>query len=151
MSYSDAEMAEFKDAFTLFDRDGKGKIEYTQIKDLLRSLGLNPVGTDIDKIELDFKGKKVSFEEFMAVFDEQKEKPEPVKEDFIEGFKVFDRDGVGAIDTATFAALLCNRGDSKLSSEEADALLLPLEDTKKGTVAYDDLIKLVMSKPQPQA
>ena len=148
MPYSDDEMAEFKDAFALFDQKGDNTIENTQIKDLLRSMGLNPVGTDIEKIERDFKGKKVSFEEWLSVYDEEKEKPPPVKEDFIEGFKVFDRDGSGSIDTGTFAALLCNKGDTKLNSEEADVLLLPLEDPKKGSVAYNDLIKLVMSKPE---
>lgn len=151
MPYTDDEMAEFRDAFTLFDREGKNTIESEQIKDVLRSMGLNPVGSDIQKIERDFKGKKVSFEEWLALYDEEKDKPEPVKEDFIEGFKVFDRDGTGSIDTGTFAALLCNKGDTKLTSEEADALLQPLEDPKKGTVAYNDLIKLVMSKPEQQS
>lgn len=150
MSYSDDEMAEFRDAFTLFDQVGKGYIKPQQIKDLLRAMGLNPLGSDIEKIERDYKDKTVSFEEWLSVYDEQKEKQAPVKEDFIEGFKVFDRDGSGSIDTGNFKGLLCNRGDSKLTHEEADILLLPLEDPKKGTVDYNALIKLVMSKPEQQ-
>ena len=44
-------LAEYKDAFALFDNEGDGKIESDQIGRLLRSLNLNPNDEDIVKIE----------------------------------------------------------------------------------------------------
>ena len=42
---------EYKEAFSLFDDQGDGKIESDQIGRLLRSLNLNPDDEDIEKIE----------------------------------------------------------------------------------------------------
>ena len=44
---------EYKEAFSLFDDQGDGKIESDQIGRLLRSLNLNPDDEEIDKIEKD--------------------------------------------------------------------------------------------------
>ena len=45
--------AEYREAFTLFDRKGDNKIDYDQIGDVLRSLGLNPTTSEVKKIEKD--------------------------------------------------------------------------------------------------
>lgn len=45
--------AEYREAFTLFDRKGDNKIDYDQIGDVLRSLGLNPTSGEVKKIEKD--------------------------------------------------------------------------------------------------
>lgn len=45
--------AEYREAFTLFDRKGDNKIDYDQIGDVLRSLGLNPTAGEVKKIEKD--------------------------------------------------------------------------------------------------
>ena len=44
---------EFRDAFSLFDTKGDGKIDCEQIGSVLRSLNLNPDDEDIVKIEKD--------------------------------------------------------------------------------------------------
>lgn len=46
-------MAEYRDAFSLFDTEGDGKIDVEQIGSVLRSLNLNPADEDILKIEKD--------------------------------------------------------------------------------------------------
>lgn len=44
-------IAEYKEAFSLFDNEGDGKIDPEQIGSLLRSLNLNPDDEEIEKIE----------------------------------------------------------------------------------------------------
>ena len=144
---SDDQMAEFRDAFTLFDRVGDGFIDGDQIEDMLRSMGLNPLGSDLKQVRDDFKDKRVTFEDWLSVYMQFRSKPEPIREDFIEGFKCYDRDGTGTIDGASLRGLLCFRGDSRLGEAEADELLGPLEDTKKGMINYEELIRVVMSQP----
>lgn len=141
-------MTEFKDAYTLFDRIGDGKIDGDQIPDLLRSMGLNPVGSDLKVVTDEYKDRRVEFEQWLGIYTQFKGKYEPVREDFIEGFKCYDRDGSGTIDGASLRGMLCLRGDSKLTEDEANEMLAPIEDAKSGIVNYEELIKLVMSKPE---
>ena len=146
--YSDDQMSEFRDAYCLFNRIGDGKIDGEQIEDLLRSMGLNPQGSDLKQVRDDFKGKRVQFEEWLGIYTQFAAKPEPVREDFIEAFKCYDRDSSGTIDGASLRGMLCLRGDSKLTEDEANELLAPVEDVQKGVINYEEIIKLVMSKPE---
>ncbi|KAJ7356107.1 Myosin light polypeptide 6 [Desmophyllum pertusum] len=145
---SDEDMSEFKDAYCLFDRVGDGKIDGDQIEDLLRSMGLNPQGSDLKQVRDDFKDKRVEFEEWLGIYTQFRSKPEPVREDFIEGFKCYDRDGTGTIDGASLRGMLCLRGDSRLTEDEANDILAPVEDAQKGVINYEEIIKLVMSRPE---
>lgn len=140
-------MSELRDAYTLFDQVGDGKIDGEQIPDLLRSMGLNPLGSDLKPVTDEHRGSRVEFERFLGIYTQFRNKPEPIREDFIEGFKCYDRDNSGTIDAGTLRGMLCFRGDSKLTEEEADDLLAPIEDPKNGIVSYEEIIKLVMSKP----
>lgn len=140
-------MSELRDAYTLFDQVGDGKIDGEQIPDLLRSMGLNPLGSDLKPVTDEHRGSRVEFERFLGIYTQFRNKPEPIREDFIEGFKCYDRDNSGTIDAGTLRGMLCFRGDSKLTEEEADELLAPIEDPKNGIVSYEEIIKLVMSKP----
>lgn len=42
--------AEFKEAFLLFDKVGKGQISYSQCGDVMRALGQNPANGEIIKV-----------------------------------------------------------------------------------------------------
>lgn len=141
---------ELEEVFVLFDRNGDGTIDVEQIKDVLRSTGLNPQGTDLQKIEADYKDKgKVGMAEFQAIYNEMKAKPQPVMEEFLEFFKLFDNEKSGCIDLLQLRGFLCMRGDSKLTEDEVEIIVKGIEDKKKETVPYKDLITLVMSEPKP--
>ena len=51
--------SENKDAFSLFDRKGDGKIDLSQLGDVLRALGQNPTNAEVKKIvnEIDSSGE----------------------------------------------------------------------------------------------
>lgn len=141
---------ELEEVFVLFDRTGDGNIDVDQIKDVLRSTGLNPQGTDLEKIEADYKDKgKVEVAEFQAIYNEMKAKPQPAMEDFMEFFKLFDNEKTGCIDSLQLRGFLCMKGDSRLTEDEVEVLVKEIEDKKKEVVPYKDLITLVMSKPKP--
>lgn len=141
---------ELEEVFVLFDRTGDGNIDVDQVKDVLRSTGLNPQGTDLEKIEADYKDKgKVEVAEFQAIYNEMKAKPQPAMEDFMEFFKLFDNEKTGCIDSLQLRGFLCMKGDSRLTEDEVEVLVKEIEDKKKEVVPYKDLITLVMSKPKP--
>lgn len=141
---------ELEEVFVLFDRTGDGKIDVDQIKDVLRSTGLNPQGTDLQKIEGDYKDKgSVEIAEFQAIYNEMKAKPQPAMEDFMEFFKLFDNEKTGCIDSLQLRGFLCMKGDAKLTEDELESIVKEIEDKEKEVVPYKDMIILVMSEPKP--
>lgn len=138
---------EYRDAFALFDKRGDGKIDSDQIGDVLRALNLNPSQAEVLKIvqEIDPKGsKRVTFEEFLPCFISCSHKKEQGSmEDFIEGLRVFDKDGNGFINSAELRHVLTSLGE-KLTDDEVDLLLQGIEDGQ-GQVNYEEFVKKVMS------
>merc|ERR1712188_88218 len=65
--FSDAEIAEFKEAFCLFDKDGDGKINTTEIGTVMRSLGHMPTEEEVGNIVKSVKNKSVDFPEFLSI------------------------------------------------------------------------------------
>eukprot|EP00794_Sanderia_malayensis_P003361 gene3361-3850_t len=141
-----ADMDDYRDAFCLFDKKGDGKIDSKQLGDVLRALGLNPTQAEIAKIqkEIDPRGdKRISFEEFLPIFyTYQQKKPAGDFESFIEGLRVFDRDGNGQISAAEIRHLLTSLGE-KLTDDEVDTLLQGMEDNS-GKVNYEDFVRKVL-------
>ena len=138
---------EYRDAFGLFDKRGDGKIDSNQIGDVLRALNLNPTELDVKKVvaEVDPSGnKRVSFEEFLPIYLSCRQKKEQgTMEDFVEGLRVFDKDGNGFINSAELRHVLTSLGE-KLTDDEVDALLTGIEDSQ-GQVNYEEFVKMVMS------
>ena len=48
---------DFQDTFLLFDRKGDGKIETSQIGEVLRALNLNPTEAEVGKYQAEIGGK----------------------------------------------------------------------------------------------
>ena len=67
---TDEQIAEFKEAFSLFDRNGDGKITTTELGTVMRSLGLNPTQAElqsmINEVDVDGNGT-VDFPEFLSL------------------------------------------------------------------------------------
>ena len=59
---------EFKEAFSLFHNQNDGKIAFSQVGVVLRSLGQNPSETDIQKCCNEMKPEdRMTFDEFLPI------------------------------------------------------------------------------------
>ena len=60
--FSEKQIEEFKEAFSLFDKDGDGSISTKELGIVMRSLGQNPTESEIQEIinEVDIDGKKTT-------------------------------------------------------------------------------------------
>eukprot|EP00794_Sanderia_malayensis_P003360 gene3360-3849_t len=139
-------MSEFQDSFALFDKKGDGMISSNQIGDVLRALGLNPLLSEVHKLqkEIDPDGeKRLSFDEFLPIYHEQKDKqPVATVEAFVEAFRIFDLDSNGLISAGEVRHLLTMLGE-RLSNDEVDVLLHGIEDAS-GKIHYEDFVKEIL-------
>ena len=105
---TEEQIAEFKEAFSLFDKDGDGTITTKELGTVMRSLGQNPTEAElqdmINEVDVDGNGT-IDFPEFLSLMA-RKMKDTDTEEELIEAFKVFDRDGNGLISAAELRYIL---------------------------------------------
>jgi len=141
---------ELKEIFNLYDEELDGKIDGTQIGDVVRAAGLKPTNAAVNKAsgqEYKRKGeKRLTFEEWLPIYEQlTKEKEAGTYADFVEGLKVFDKEECGKILAAELRHILLALGE-RLNAEEVDELLKGADDAE-GLIAYEAFIKKVLSGP----
>lgn len=83
--------------------------------------------------------ERISFETFLPIYQGlMKEKKPSNADEFVEGFRVFDKDSNGLISAAELRHLLTQLGE-RLTEKEVDILLAGLEDSQ-GQVPYEGII-----------
>eukprot|EP01147_Barroeca_monosierra_P000917 gene917-4178_t len=149
MSFSAERIQEFREAFALFDKRGDGNIRVGDLGTVLRALGQNPTEEDVKKIQAEFdpdgnNDRRINFEEFLPILERVKEKkPHGTQTDYIEGLRIFDKDGNGTISAAELRHVLTSLGE-KLTDDDVDALLTHAQ-IDSGNVNYEEFVRMVMS------
>ncbi|KAM7314637.1 hypothetical protein ISCGN_004421 [Ixodes scapularis] len=140
-----AASGDYQEAFSLFDNRGDGKINISQLGDVLRALGQNPTEAEVKKCCHQLRpDERISFDVFLPILQTiSKNRSTDTAEDFIEGLRHFDKDGNGYISSAELRHLLTTLGE-KLTDDEVEQLLAGQEDSQ-GNVHYEDFVKMVMN------
>merc|ERR1711865_1194211 len=142
---TEEQIAEFKEAFSLFDKDGDGTIATKELGTVMRSLGQNPTEAElqdmINEVDADGNGT-VDFPEFLSLMS-RKMKDTDTEEELIEAFKVFDRDGGGFINAAELRHVMTNLGE-KLEDEEVDEMIRESDVDGDGQVNYEEFVRMMM-------
>ena len=144
---NEEEIEEIKERFDMYDKKGDGKVESFQIIDVIRSCGINPLTSDVEKLVKDSEltGKRVDLETFCPIYQQIKDMPgQATYEDMMEAFKTYDKENAGAISAAALRQLLINIGDT-LKEDDADIIVGKFEDQASGTVTYSAMIKELMA------
>uniref|UniRef100_A0A3B4VK07 Myosin, light polypeptide 3, skeletal muscle n=1 Tax=Seriola dumerili TaxID=41447 RepID=A0A3B4VK07_SERDU len=139
---------DFKEAFGLFDRVGDSQVAFNQVADIMRALGQNPTNKDVTKIlgnptADDMANKRLNFDAFLPMLKEVDALQKGTYDDYVEGLRVFDKEGNGTVMGAELRIVLSTLGE-KMSEPEIDALMTGQED-ENGSVHYEAFVKHIMS------
>ncbi|XP_053564082.1 myosin light polypeptide 6 isoform X2 [Bombina bombina] len=149
IEFSQEELDEFKEAFLLFDRTGDGKIQFNQCGDVMRALGQNPTNADVLKVLGNPKAEELNtkflgFDQFLPMMQTiAKNKDQGTYEDYVEGMRVFDKEGNGTVMGAELRHVLVTLGE-KMNEDEVEVLLAGHEDAN-GCINYEELVRMVMN------
>ncbi|KAI4879343.1 hypothetical protein NFI96_006603, partial [Prochilodus magdalenae] len=152
----------FKEAFSLFDKDGDGTITTKELATVIRSLGQNPTEVELQGMinEVDADGETlyiythgplsapptvqdtlntrtgtIDFPEFLTMMA-RKMKDTDGEEEIREAFRVFDKDGNSYISAAELRHVMTNLGE-KLTEEEVDQMIREADIDGDGQVNYE--------------
>ncbi|XP_072522725.1 myosin light polypeptide 6 [Salminus brasiliensis] len=147
--FSTEEIEDFKEAFLLFARTSAGQISFGQCGDVMRALGQNPTNAQVLHVlgkpkpeEMD--SKMIDFEMFMNMFHQITKIPDKgTYEDFVEGLRVFDKEGDGTVMGAELRHVLATLGE-RLTVGEVEQVMAGQEDTN-GCINYEDFVKHIMT------
>ena len=136
-------IAEYKEAFDMFDKEGKGTISATDITKIMKNFG-NPVSKkEVETMiaEIDTSGDgELDFEEFVTLMQKQIQYLEESDEDLVlRAFKSFDKDHDGKITNYEFRYILTQLAD-KFTDEECVILFKECDLDNDGYLVYQDFI-----------
>merc|ERR1712001_572708 len=134
--------AEAQDAFIIFDEAYEGAdVDAFYLADILRALGCNVTNAAVIAAGgAEALGeKRITFEAFKPILT-------GVKEDYVEGLKVFDKEGTGKVPLPEVQNVLCSLGE-KLEQEEAAKLceLLGIVADEEDNISYMDFIDKLLA------
>ncbi|KAG0262368.1 hypothetical protein BG011_010251 [Mortierella polycephala] len=147
-SISEDVLSEFKESFSILDYKHNGTISTNSLGDLLRAVGQNPTQAQVQELiaQADPSGTHViDFDTCVQILMRPDGfKPAGTYNDFINGFKVFDKEGNGYISLGELRYVLTNLGE-KLSDAEVDELMKSIEVDKGGKVNYEEFVKMILN------
>ena len=135
------QIAEFREAFSLFDKDGDGTITTSELGTVMRSLGTNPTAVElqdmINEVDADGNGT-VNFPEFLTMCS-RKMKDTDCEEELAEAFSVFDRNGRGVVSIDEMKHVMSSLGE-RLSDAELEEMV---QMAGEGEVDYRAFVRLM--------
>ncbi|XP_025095034.1 myosin regulatory light chain LC-2, mantle muscle-like isoform X1 [Pomacea canaliculata] len=142
--FRQAQVQEFKEAFTMIDQNRDGVIDIEDLKDIYSNLGRIPPDEELKEMLKEAPGP-LNFTMFLNLFGEKLSGTDP--EDAIRNaFAMFDDEGKGFLPEEYLKDLLQNMGDNFTADEIKQTWKeAPLE---KGKFNYNEFVSILKGKQE---
>lgn len=173
-NFTEEQIADFKEPFEIFDKDGDGLIDIKELSFVMRALGqekkteaelqelVNKVDAEIDasghKNDKNVKNDKdrpmnarekskgtIDFSKYLKIVVHVGIKQKDKREGLSEAFRHFDREGKGLISVEELRHLMTNFGD-KLTEQELKEMIREADPDKDGQVKYNEFIEVLLDR-----
>ena len=137
-------VAEFKEAFELFDRDGDGRITASELGIVMQSLGHSPTDVELQEMvrEIDENGNgSIELDEFVKMMSRKVKESENEKE-LREAFQVFDKDNDGFISPFELRYVMQNLGE-ELTDFEVHEMIREADLDGDGKVNFSEFVYMM--------
>lgn len=138
---------EFRDAFAMFDRDGSGSIERSELLYAMSQFGEEPTKEEIDEMILlvDENGDgEIDFDEFLTLMRlRMGDSGEEAEQNLRDVFNVFDADGSGFIDHNEMRTI-CAKLAQDLTDEEINQLIEVADKDGDGEISFEEFKTLLL-------
>lgn len=141
---TEEQLAEFREAFNLFDKNKDNVISAKELGTVMRALGQSPTDKDIETMiqHADInKNGSIDFDEFVKMMIGYQRRADPEQE-MREAFRVFDKDNNGYISADELRYVMTNLGE-KLTDQEVAEMIREADMNGDGMVDYNEFIKLL--------
>ncbi|XP_047501287.1 calmodulin-A-like isoform X1 [Penaeus chinensis] len=140
-------VAEFKEAFMLFDKDEDGMITTAELGVVMRSLGQRPSETELRKLVGEVEtcaDGTIEFNEFLQMMS-KKLKDIGNGDELKEAFKVFDKKNSGYLSSTELRHVMTSMGE-KMSEQEVEDMIKEAAPNGDGRVNYEEFANIIARK-----
>ena len=143
-SLSDDELHEFKEAFSILDRSGTGKITIKDISEFLSSLGqINPTNEEIlelvKDVDIEKKGS-IDFPQFLQLMEINTNKDK--QKEINQAWNVFQLQSTNNVITVEKMQSVLEKLGESLTNEQVRDMINEIEQNTKGELTFSGLLKL---------
>ncbi|KAJ1968985.1 hypothetical protein H4R35_006269, partial [Dimargaris xerosporica] len=138
--FDQKQIAEFKEAFSIFDHDANGFVDKEDLKDMLHSLGQTPSDKYIEGMISEATGP-INFTMFLTLMGEKLSGTDP-EADILTAFECFDDDGSGLISADVLREAMETMGD-RLTPQELDTVFKSAPIDRHDNLNYREFIRML--------
>jgi len=138
------------EVFNIFDKNGDGKISQGELESVLRSLGENPTGVELDKMvkEVDADGDGyIDLQEFIYLNTVALKNASGLDINLVDSmqdaFHVFDLDKNGVISADELHRVLSGLGDENLTLAECKAMIKSVDRNGDEMVDFEEFQEMM--------
>uniref|UniRef100_A0A672YCF7 Myosin regulatory light chain 2, ventricular/cardiac muscle isoform n=1 Tax=Sphaeramia orbicularis TaxID=375764 RepID=A0A672YCF7_9TELE len=136
--FEQAQIQEFKEAFTIMDQNRDALLSLKTCNDLRRRLNVKQ--EEIDEMLKEAPGP-INFTVFLTMFGEKLKGADP-EETILNAFKVFDPEGKGVLRKDYVTQMLTTQAD-RFSAEEMEQMFAAFPPDVAGNLDYKNLVHII--------
>eukprot|EP00401_Gymnodinium_catenatum_P068795 CAMPEP_0117583158 /NCGR_PEP_ID=MMETSP0784-20121206/66850_1 /TAXON_ID=39447 /ORGANISM="" /LENGTH=169 /DNA_ID=CAMNT_0005383795 /DNA_START=30 /DNA_END=536 /DNA_ORIENTATION=+ len=138
-------MEEIKEAFNLFDTEGKGNIDVRELKAAFRALGFQVKKAEIRQMfidmDKDLSSATITFDEFVEMVTPRMQNRDS-REEIMKVFALFDDDNTGAISFKNLKRVATELGEN-LTDEELQEMIDEADRDGDGVINEEEFYRVM--------